>query len=97
MAKTDDREKDQLRIRWQFDGSYIEEMDKSFAERYHLNGDNTSFTISNAQVRDTGTYSCVASNGVDYDNGHTKLTVKGSRQLINAMILVNSFSFNLSF
>ncbi|XP_012943169.1 neuroglian isoform X3 [Aplysia californica] len=69
---TDPEEVNNLRIVWYKDGKPITAND----QRMTTNNQDNSLTISGTIVRDSGTYTCVATNGLDQSSASAVLTVK---------------------
>jgi len=72
-ATTDPDEVQNLVINWMKDGQMI---DYTLAQRVFQNQMDNSLTISGTIYLDTGTYSCVASNGLDEDVSDAQLVVQ---------------------
>lgn len=72
-ATTDPEEVGNLMINWMKDGQTI---DYDLAQRVFQNKMDNSLTISGTIYLDTGTYSCVASNGLDEDVSDAQLVVQ---------------------
>ena len=70
---TDPEEVKNLRIVWQKDNKDITAND----QRMTTNKQDNSLTISGTIVRDSGTYTCIATNGLDNSSWPAMLTVKG--------------------
>lgn len=76
-ATTDAEEKMKLKIDWLKNGQKIDyEHDGS------KNVGDNSLRLSQVQVSDSGSYTCNASNGLDFDFVTVKLTVKGNFESI---------------
>ncbi|RUS85660.1 hypothetical protein EGW08_006536 [Elysia chlorotica] len=69
---TDPEEVDKLRILWLKDGKEITTDD----QRMTTNIQDSSLTISGTITRDSGTYTCIATNGLDDSRQSALLTVK---------------------
>lgn len=75
-ATTDADEKRNLKIEWLKNNKKIDyEQDGSISK----NVVNDTLKITQAQVSDSGNYTCNASNGLDSDTVTVKLTVKGKQ------------------
>lgn len=72
-AITDGDEMQNLVINWQKDGQWI---DYTTAQRMYKNTQDNSLLISGTISLDTGTYTCVASNGVDSASASAALRVQ---------------------
>ena len=65
-AATDPAEVENLRVDWLRGGEVVQQS-------------SASLTLSNVQLqRDSGNYTCLASNGLDSDQHTAQLTIKGS-------------------
>ena len=73
-ATTDPDEIKQMRIDWKKDGQLI---DYHRAQRVYKNVVDNSLTISGTVYLDTGTYTCMASNGIDSSQAGAELIVQG--------------------
>ncbi|PVD25027.1 hypothetical protein C0Q70_15524 [Pomacea canaliculata] len=71
-ATTDPEEVDKLQIKWLKDNKEI----SADADRMTTNKQNNSLTISGTIVRDSGSYTCVATNGLDQEEASAMLTVR---------------------
>lgn len=85
-ATTDSEEKMRLKIDWLKNGQKIDyEHDGS------KNVGDNSLRLNQVQVSDSGSYTCNASNGLDFDSVTVKLTVKGN---LSQFYLTHFFSFS---
>ena len=64
---------DNLQIKWLKDSREISEL----GQRVATNTQDNSLTISGTIVEDSGTYTCIATNGLDQSEASAMLTVKG--------------------
>ncbi|XP_046363410.2 neuroglian-like isoform X3 [Haliotis rufescens] len=69
---TDPEEVQNLKIKWMKDNKDITAND----QRMTTNNQDNSLTISGTIVRDSGTYTCIATNGLDQSTASAMLTVK---------------------
>ncbi|XP_046562215.1 neuroglian-like isoform X6 [Haliotis rubra] len=69
---TDPEEVQNLKIKWMKDNKDITAND----QRMTTNNQDNSLTISGTIVRDSGTYTCIATNGLDQSFASAMLTVK---------------------
>lgn len=66
---------DKLQIIWLKDNKEI----STVVQRMTKNRQDNSLTISGTIVRDSGTYTCIATNNLDNATASAMLTVKGKR------------------
>lgn len=71
---TDPEEVENFKILWQKDGKDITTRDQRMTE----NRQDSSLTIGGTIQRDSGTYTCIATNGLDSHSASAVLTVRGS-------------------
>ncbi|ESO02276.1 hypothetical protein HELRODRAFT_161527 [Helobdella robusta] len=71
-ATTDSSMLDKLEIKWLFNDNPIEASNS----RYRLENNNELLVLPNVQVGDSGSYTCVAGNGIDEVNKLATLIVK---------------------
>ena len=64
---------DKLEIKWLKDNKEI----STVVQRMTTNIQDNSLTISGTIVRDSGTYTCIATNGLDSASASAMLTVRG--------------------
>uniref|UniRef100_A0A2C9KWE9 Neuroglian n=1 Tax=Biomphalaria glabrata TaxID=6526 RepID=A0A2C9KWE9_BIOGL len=69
---TDPEEVENLKILWQKDGKPI----TAYDQRMTMNRQDNSLTITGTIVRDSGTYTCIATNGLDNHTASATLLVK---------------------
>lgn len=69
---TDPEEVQNLKIKWMKDNKEI----SSVVQRMFTNNQDNSLTISGTIVRDSGSYTCIATNGLDSSEASAMLTVK---------------------
>ncbi|XP_025108153.1 neuroglian-like isoform X2 [Pomacea canaliculata] len=69
---TDPEEVDKLQIKWLKDNKEI----SAVVQRMTTNKQDNSLTISGTIVRDSGSYTCVATNGLDQEEASAMLTVR---------------------
>ena len=86
---TDPEEVENLRISWKKDNRTI---NYELAQRVIQNAIDNSLTISGTMYLDTGKYTCVASNGLDFSEASAQLIVQGQALTIFAQKL--SVRFN---
>ena len=75
-ATTDTEEKRKLKVDWLKNNEKID-----FNSGISKNTVNNALIITQAQVSDSGNYTCNASNGLDSDTVTVKVTVKGKQFL----------------
>ena len=71
-ATTDPQERGNLRYQWLKDGEPINLADPRITKRK-----DSSLQVANVNSSDTGTYTCVASNGLDSDRKSATVKVIG--------------------
>ena len=69
---------DKLLIKWLKDNKEI----SAFVQRMTTNFQDNSLTISGTIVRDSGTYTCIATNGLDQSEASAMLVVRGGSRII---------------
>ena len=83
---------DKLQIKWLKDNKEI----STVVQRMTTNIQDNSLTISGTIVRDSGTYTCIATNGLDQSEASAMLTVKGGSSFPSFVLIVSSGSNNSS-
>lgn len=83
---------DKLEIKWLKDNKEI----SAKAQRMTTNFQDNSLTISGTIVRDSGTYTCIATNGLDQSEASAMLTVKGGSSFTSFVLTVSSRSNSTS-
>ena len=82
---------EKLQIKWMKDNKEI----STVVQRMTTNIQDNSLTISGTIVRDSGTYTCIATNGLDQSEASAMLTVKGRSgrlQIASAVVTVKGRS-----
>jgi len=74
VATTDELERHKLKISWLLNGEKIEFGSRTNVAQYDP---DKSLKISEAQIDNTGTYTCNASTELDWDAVTVKVTVRG--------------------